>query len=221
MGHIAGEREVQCRDSVANEQGQIGVVGKALVDFRKQRTRCVVDGVRRIEPDQRTRMGTSLKQQARALIAARLDIDHGTDAGFEHRIMQKQVRTQQTRFFPIGDQGQNRMSGFRWRSFEGACGFQHGGDTGFIISRPRPRRHGIIMGQQQDRFTLPRPDLCQDVCHRPAQHDGPALRVCATCATLDRRGDTQLFKFGPDARPNGGILRGRNRVRNFRPQNTG
>ena len=77
----------------------------------------------------------------------------------------------------------------RSRRLQGTSRFQDSGDTRQIVRRARPRRHGIQMRHQQNRFAVTGNRLGDNVAHRCAGHGaGP---VVAGLAADDTRRHAQ------------------------------
>ena len=80
VGDVFREREIERREALLDEQGEVGVVRQEAIDLRIERTRCVVGKTLRIEGDKLGIAWAGLKQKAAAARAPRLNIHHRADA---------------------------------------------------------------------------------------------------------------------------------------------
>ena len=112
VGDIVREREVEGRESLLDEQCEICVVGQKAIDFRVERTRREIRNAPRIEIDQVSVTRARLKQKTAAARAPCFHVHDSADTRFQGRILQKCLRTKQTRLLAIGDDSENGMQTF-------------------------------------------------------------------------------------------------------------
>src|SRR5215471_8542159 len=89
MRDVLAESEIPRRESVIDEEREVGVVGKEFVDDGRKRASRVGVNVSAVDIEQRAVAGTHLEQKAWSSVAARLDIHDRANTRLQIRFVKK------------------------------------------------------------------------------------------------------------------------------------
>jgi hypothetical protein len=170
---VADRREVQAGDAGRLEDGEVGVVGQALVDLERVR-RAMWTG-RGIRPgaDQRFVAGAGLEQDRRSGRSGRLEVDVTLQPGPQLGVAHRTDRAHQTELLAVGEEHHQRVAQ-GGRGGEQTRGLERHGGADAVVHGARGDRDRVVVGDQRERVVARAGARRHDVGD---PHRAPVLRA--------------------------------------------